>query len=518
MPTPQDDLFSLTTLDPKWTYLERCGSPDLGYSLTANPGNFTSHVKAQSRNDALASLTRLVQDTIHPEFAIEIGITTAGVYQVGHESGLLIAENANNYIFFCKSYQSGGSRVRAYEMAGGLFSMAYDVAFTDDTNIVLRIVKFNNLFTLYYRRGEDSSFTAMPGTLNASAYGSGIGTGRVLGLGAVAGDAGAPTFDYLVNYFFFRRMQTVNVEGDSLLRVTTRRTVQGDMLLAVKNYPPVSGFDVKQYHDEPYNSIVWANPTGPGYLKTTVVRKEGSYPKSVSDGTVVLDASSPTTLKDGPFQTRARQFYSAFAVYSDKTTYAATAATMPVFVNLYRNVGKRFSRLFQKTVWATLYSFAKALQTFADVDLPSAMAQFNIHTATAEFLDLWGRLFGTRRATGEADSAFAERTVGHVIDPKTTVAGIVSAVRAIPGVTYCDLLDAASPSMFVGHSFIGFTGYPGMETKSCLVEVSFDDAPFYFVVRVKMHQGTDLKAILSAIESTRAGGTRFSVEILEVVS
>ena len=519
MPTPQDDFFSAPPLDSKWTFSERTGSADLGYSLTQNPGNITVHVKPESKNNVVANITRLLQDTIHQDYVVETLLTSSGIVSIGHESGILIVEDNTNFIFFAKSWQSGGSRLRVYKASGGAPTLIDEVVFTDDTNIVLNVRKYGGNFAFYYKKAEDLTYSQTPTTVSAAGYGYGPGTGRYVGLGMVAGDAGAITFDTLADQFLFHRLMDVAVKGDIYLRISNLKSVKGDMLLAIKNYPPVSGLDVKQHFETPLNTLVWVNPSAePGYVNTVILRREGRYPKDTTDGTVVLTTSVLTTFDDGPLTGRARQFYSAFAVYSDKTTFPAQSAMMTVFVNLYQNVGKRFSRLFKKTWWALLYSWAKVIQVLVDVDIPEALAQFNIKTAAGSFLDLWGRLFGARRFPDETDKTYSDRILGRVVTPRTVTQSIIDAVLAIPGVVFCEILDSNYGTLFIGKSFIGHQGSGNLDADSDYIQSAFGDNAFFFTVHVRIKQGTNLNQILKAIEDTKAAGTRYVVEVLEVLS
>jgi hypothetical protein len=518
MPTPQDDVFSGPSLDSKWVFSERTGSPDLGYSFTQNPGNLTIHVKAASKNDVVANITRLLQDTIHQDYIVEGLFTTSGIASVGHESGILIAEDNTNFIWFVKSWQSGGSRLRVYKASGAAPVLIDEVVFTDDTNIVLRVQKYASDFTFYYKKYEDLVYTQTPTTVSAAGYGYGAGTSRYVGIGMVAGDAGALTFDSLADQFLFRRLMDVAVKGDIYLRVSNLKSVKGDILLAIKNYPPVSDFDVKQHFENPLNTLVWTNPSAePGYVSTVITRREGRHPKNTSDGTVVLTTSVLTTFDDGPMVSRARQFYSAFAVYSDKTTFPVMSEMMPVFVNMYQNTGKRFSRIFKQTWWTLLYAWSRVVQTLVDVDIVEALAQFNIRTASGSFLDLWGRLFGARRFPEESDRPYSDRILSRVISPRTVPQSIIDAVLAVSGVTFCEILDSSYGTMFVGKSFIGHQGGGNTDADSDYIQASFGDNAFFFIVRVNIKQGTNLNQILKAVDDTKAAGTRYVVEILEVL-
>lgn len=517
MPTPLDDFFTELVLDSKWSYLERASGPDLGYSLSLNPGNFTGHVKPESKNDVVANITRLIQDTVHENYVVETKLTASGVNQVGHESGLLIVEDNTTFIYFVKSWQSSGSKLRVYKSIGGPITLVDEIDFSDDTNIDLRIEKFAGDFKLFYKQAEDDEYTQTPTVIDASAFGFGAGTSRYVGLGATAGDGGATTFDFLSDFFFFRRLQSIIVNGDSLLRIVNTKITNGDVLLVVKNYNPVSDFEVKQHFEIPTNTLVWANPSDPGYIKTLIRRKTNGYPKTETDGTLVLDTAALETFDDGPIQGRARQFYSAFAVYADKTTFAAESATMPVFTNLYQNIGRRFSRGYKSVVWSVLYSFSKVIQFLVDTDIKEAWAQFNINTATGFFLELWGKIFGTRRYPGETDHTYSDRVIATVILPKTVTDTIIAEVLKITGVVFCEIIDSTRGGMYIGHSYIGFDAPNEIESKGDLIMALAYDNPFFFTVRVRIKQGTNLDQIIKTVQDTRAGGTRFVVEVLEVL-
>ena len=518
MATPQDDLFTGPPLDSKWTYSERTGSPDLGYSLTDNPGNFTAKVKVESESDEVSHITRLLQDTIHNNYLVEVGITQSNIAEIGHETGILIVENNTTFIYFVKSYRAVGSRLRVYKAVGGAPTLVEEIVFTDDTNIVLQVRKYNDEFTFYYKKSEDQFFTQTPTPVDATGFGYGAGTNRYIGLGSSAGNAGAATFNCLFDYLYFRRLADIALHGGIYLRVTNDQTVDGDMIVQVVNYPPVTGLEVKQHFEAPINTIEWVNPSSePGYVSTTIVRKDGSYPKDINDGTQILTTAVLETFDDGPHYDRARKCYAAFATYAAKVTFPDRDATLPVFILLYKNVGRRFSRLFKKTMWTTLYSWSRVIQELVDVDIPEALAQFNINTATSSFLDLWGKLFGARRFANETDPSYSGRILSRVISPRTIPATIIAETLKVPGVVFCEIADASFGQMFVGHSFIGFSGALGYETLADNINATFSDNPFFFTVRVKIKQGTDLDQILKTINDNKAAGTRYVVEILEIL-
>lgn len=518
MPTPQDDLFSELVLDSKWTYLESAAGANLGFSLAANPGNFTAFVKPESKSDVVANVTRLIQDTIHEEYVLEANITATGINQDGHESGLLIVEDNTTFILFVKSWQGTTSKLRVYKAIAGPLALVEEVDFGDDTNINLKIERFNNEFKFFYRKEEDAEFTQTPIAVDASDFGFGIGTSRFVGLGAVAGDAGATTFDFLTDFFLFRRLQDVSTSGDTLLKIVNTQITNGDVLLTVKNYPPVTDFEVKQHFETPVNTLTWTNPDAePEYVKTLIRKKFGDYPKSATDGTLVLDTTSAETFDDGPLQGRDRVYYSAFAVYVDKATFAAEASTMPVFTNLYQNVGRRFSTKYQGLTWSILYAFSRVIQDTVDIDLLEGLKQFNINTASDFFLNLWGSIFGTRRYPGETDQKYSDRVIDNVILPKTVTDTIIAEVLKIAGVVFCEIIDATRGGMYIGHSYIGFDAPNNIESKGDLIMALAHDNPFFFTVRVKIKQGTNLDQIIKTITDTKAGGTRFAVEVLEVL-
>lgn len=254
------------------------------------------------------------------------------------------------------------------------------------------------------------------------------------------------------------------------------------------------------------------------YLGTTVVRNANRVPRNVSDGTAILTQTQLLTHLDGPLVGLSRYHYAAFAVYSLKTTISSNDATMPVFDNLYKNTTRRrFSKVFLSGPWAAIYAFARAIQTLVDVDIPRGLAQFNLQTATGVFANLWGQMFGSRRYPNETDPKYTARILDRVLLPRTISSTIISQVKKVPGVYFCDILDASDASMFVGHSYIGFSGSVGFETEGDSITFAPGENPFYFTVRVKILQDTDLALIIQAINDNKEAGTRFSVQILEQI-
>lgn len=254
------------------------------------------------------------------------------------------------------------------------------------------------------------------------------------------------------------------------------------------------------------------------YLGTTIVRNMNRTPMSITDGTVLLSSSFLLELLDGPLPGLSRYYYAAFAIYTAKATVASADATMPIFDNLYKNTGrKRFSRVFLSGPWSQIYALARLITTLVDVDIPAAMAQFNLQTATGYFANLWGQMFGSRRYPGEADQPYTARILSRVLLPRTVASTIIKQVLAVPGVYYCDIVDANNASMFIGHSYVGFSGVAGYETQGDSIVFDPVDNPFYFTVQIKILQSANLALILQAINDNKGSGTRFSVWILETI-
>lgn len=611
MPTPQDDQFSSSTLDPKWTYSESASGANAGYSLTDFPGNFEAKIKPQSQADLPANVSRLLQDTIWPSYKVTIGVTEGNLTQIGDEAGILIVENSNTFIWFALSYQADGIHVRVYKCLSGTKTLVDDVLWNHQNEIVLMVQKYDGNFTFYYKLSNDAAFQQTPSTVDGSAFGSGAGTGRQIGFGGIGGNVGNAQFSFVVDYFLFHMLLDIITNGNTYLAVTNNKFANGALVLGVKSFWAPTKITAKQYIDQPFVELTWdqtwikdpilqspdgslfqivvandgsfgTSPVASGaptatpiiiqsgtghkyvvevddsgtliqddaaandnpihvlltapnastfefiididgafmtdptaFLGITVVRNPNRYPLNPTDGTVLISGTLTTTLTDGPIYGRSRQYYAAFAQYIQQYSGATTDATMPIFANLYKNVGKRFSRVFKSNMWATLYAYARVLTTLVDVDIQAAWAQFNINTATGSFLDYWGKLFGARRYPSEADRPYANRILGRVTIPRTVTETIKSELLKVPGVTFVNIRDAASGSMFIGHSFIGYDGTGGATDQSDFVGMSFSDTPFYFLVEVKIKQGTNLDQILKTVEDNKAGGVGFNVVILE---
>lgn len=617
---PQDDQFNETTLAALWTYLEAAAGTNLGYSLTANPGNFTAHVKQQSQSDQVINFTRLVQDTINPAYFVVAGITQGNVSQVGQEAGILIEESNSTFIFYCLSWQSDGLHLRAYSAYGGAPGVILDVALPTQIDVMLRVENFGGFFNFSWKRYTDTAWTAVGSPFASTFYGSGAGTGRKVGLAAVAGNAGAAAFDYLVDFFTYHLLDAYVVNGAITLQVTNVKQTNGAMALAVRTYPLVSYFEVLPHQDALINTLRWdlqsleqpfilkaddgslfqiqvddsgalsllpvasgtpqtlvLGVTGGGFVAVTVenvggngrfvvtaapgpgvpnlvltsisaasmwlleidedgaleatqpvytlsgitiVRKEGSYPTSITDGTVVVSLAPLTTktYQDGPIPSRARQYYAAFAVYSAKTQVPAVDATMPIFVNLYKNVGSRFSRVFLSIFWSLLYSLSRLLQNFVDVDMPQAMAQFNINTASGTFLALWGKILGASRYATDTDQVYANRAVSRVMTPRLITTTIINALLQLPGVVACSIHDGSVPSLVIGYSFLGYAGTSTTDVYSDYVKISVVDSPFFFLVLLTLKQNANLAQIIKTIDENKAAGVQYAVQVLETVS
>jgi hypothetical protein len=126
-------------------------------------------------------------------------------------------------------------------------------------------------------------------------------------------------------------------------------------------------------------------------------------------------------------------------------------------------------------------------------------------------------MFGSRRYPGEADQPYTARILSRVLLPRTVASTIIKQVLAVPGVYYCDIVDANNASMFIGHSYVGFSGVAGYETQGDSIVFDPVDNPFYFTVQIKILQSANLALILQAINDNKGSGTRFSVWILETI-
>ena len=169
MPTPQDDFFNDPglVLDAKWSFAERTGSPDLGFSLSDVSNNISITVKPEAKlPENLTQLTRLLQDSIHNEYLIEANITQSNVAEPGHEFGLIVTEDDETYVLFVKSFQGGEARLRIYsKLTAADAVLVEEIAFTDDTNIQLRIENLNGVFKFFYKSEEDTTFIEAASTV-----------------------------------------------------------------------------------------------------------------------------------------------------------------------------------------------------------------------------------------------------------------------------------------------------------------------------------------------------------------
>lgn len=308
----------------------------------------------------------------------------------------------------------------------------------------------------------------------------------------------------------------IEVDDDGTPTTTPSTMETGAGFLIAKN-PSDALYYVNVDNDGAFD-IQEASLSGIG---VTLVRKQGSYPVSPTDGTVLLSGSGATSFLDGPIPNfQARQYYAIFYQYTEKFSPPALDATMPIMNSLFKNIGRsRFAKTFQGVIWSLLYSISRVLTHLLEVDMPLALAQFNIATASGEFLAEWGQIFGVQRYPGETDAHYQVRIPNQVILPRTVEETIVSQVSAIPGVLYCDLIDASSGAFFIDYSFIDYAGTGDeLQEQSDFIVPSFDSSPFFFRVRVRIKQNVNLSQIIQTINQNKAGGVKYVVQVLEVVS
>lgn len=87
---------------------------------------------------------------------------------------------------------------------------------------------------------------------------------------------------------------------------------------------------------------------------------------------------------------------------------------------------------FRSLLWSLLDAYSGPLD-IADADIAAALRQAYLHSAEAEWLDLWGGYFGVRREAGEADARYVERIVREVLRPRNNAIAIQNAVAELTG-------------------------------------------------------------------------------------
>lgn len=83
-------------------------------------------------------------------------------------------------------------------------------------------------------------------------------------------------------------------------------------------------------------------------------------------------------------------------------------------------------------LWALLDAYAASLEE-ADGNIVDGLKQAYLHSAEAEWLDLWGGYFGVARDVGEADAAYVLRVVREVLRPRVNGIAIEMAVKELTG-------------------------------------------------------------------------------------
>jgi len=508
MPTPRDDEFTSSILDTKWIW-HNDTIADCSYSLIDAPGNFKLNVGATSSIGAnLNNVPYIIQSNESQYFAVEILINTFTPTADGQLAGVFMQIGASDYIFFAKERIAGVNKISAYECVSGTLSQLFAGLFPDDNNIVLRIKWLNGKVLFLYKSAEDEVYQQL-GTdyTPATPYDQ-------ADVGILGSAETTIAFTTLFNYFHLRNLQDVSIQADIEIICTNIKIVNGDILITVIQYPAITNFEVRQHVNEGKVTILWTNPIDPDFIETRIIKKLGSYPLDENDGTIIADTVDE--IVEDTYIGKGVIYYAGYAKYPDKYTIAGQDATMPILFSLFNNITRRFSRAYPTISYALYYSLARALTALGLIDYASAIKQFNINTAEAEFLDAWGSWFGTKRYENETDAQMSKRLLNTVIQPKTIKSSIEQAIQLVDGVIYVQLREGSGlSSMFVGHSYIGFIGAIGWETKADIIVSSAGEQPFFFNVLVKIRQGTQLQRILDAINDMKCAGVRYSVQIIE---
>ena len=160
---------------------------------------------------------------------------------------------------------------------------------------------------------------------------------------------------------------------------------------------------------------------------------------------------------------------------------------------------------FQSLLWA-YFSAAAAELRAARASIAGALQQMILTTASVEWLDMWGGMYGVLRSGGEADSDYAARIYATIFAPKCANAAISEAIQGVTGQPTV-VVDAMNTDG--SHAFSLFDVTVGFDILSTADPTAYEAAVIALVNQLRA-AGTHLRSVLlsgSAVSDIAAGAS-----------
>lgn len=289
-----------------WTW--QAGTPAGTYDFFTNPNNLTLHVDGASTFNGLANASLISQLPYSQYYAVEMFISGNGIVNASQEVGILLSSDAS-YTYYVVLVQSQGA-ITAYVKNGGSRTLIYTVAIPAAIGTTLRVEYRNGYCTFFYSTLGDP-LVQIGGSYAVTGLNA-LDSGYT-GIFADAGGSAA-AFDAVFGYFYLRSMADITTIAEMLVTVTNRIETLGQMLIAVKSFPPAGTLEVRQHMENNLVSILWTNPTAGNFAYMRIVKKVNSKPINPNDGTIVYEGAG-TSCSD-TYTTEDTIHYAAFASYN----------------------------------------------------------------------------------------------------------------------------------------------------------------------------------------------------------
>ena len=204
---PISDDFHGSTLNPMWTfYADCCGFQKMTGTdaLLIVPGGTTHDIYSQNKG------VGLLQNIADGDFEVEVKFDSI-VTQTDQEEGILVKQDAQNFLFFGVYSDASASHVYAITTLAGTGADSYDQTVTipsSATSIWVRVKRVGNNWTQTWSTDGTTYTTGatLAQSLTVSSIGPTVGTYK-------PGASPAPNFMAAVDYFFNTASPIVPADG-----------------------------------------------------------------------------------------------------------------------------------------------------------------------------------------------------------------------------------------------------------------------------------------------------------------
>jgi hypothetical protein len=148
------------------------------------------------------------------------------------------------------------------------------------------------------------------------------------------------------------------------------------------------------------------------------------------------------------------------------------AALLPDGPVALAGLGRSFAR-WTNPVWQFGAAFGEALAAAA-ARLDAALAQLNLLTSAGFFANLWGRLTGTVRRTGEADDTYTIRQLHELLRPRENNEALAALIEEDAGVAVTEVRDLRRDVLELSGGPLRQGMLPGRDYNACVAEVRLE--------------------------------------------